>query len=267
MFGLEARHREEASMTAQQPFTFRVERSPKRVRVYLAGELVADTRGALLVWEHPYYPVYYLPARDIRAKLIPAGPAGTDGGGDAGLGAGELLDVAVDAATAAGAGRRYPAAPRAELRDAVRFDWNAMSEWLEEDEPVYVHARDPHTRIDILASSRHVRVELDGVTVAESRRPRILFETGLPPRHYLPLGDVRMDLFRPSGTQTSCPYKGTASYWSVDTGQNVHTDVVWIYRTPLPESQQVAGLACFYDEKVDVYLDGEHQRQPHTPFS
>lgn len=253
-------------MSAGTP-SFRVERSPKRIRVYLAGELVADSRGALLVWEHPYYPVYYLPARDIRAELIPAGPAGDDRASGAGLGSGELLNVKVAVATAEGGGRRYPDAPRAELRDAVRFDWNAMTEWLEEDEPVYVHARDPHTRIDILASSRHVRVELDGVTVAESRRSRILFETGLPPRYYLPLSDVRMDLLRPSGTQTSCPYKGTASYWSVDTGQRVHADVVWIYRAPLPESQKIAGLACFYDEHVDVYLDGEAQRRPQTPFS
>jgi uncharacterized protein (DUF427 family) len=112
-----------------------------------------------------------------------------------------------------------------------------------------------------------VRVEVDGVMVAESRQPRILFETGLPPRHYIPLTDVRMDLLRPSQTQTHCPYKGTASYWSVDTGHAVHPDIVWMYRAPLPESQKVAGLACFYDEKVDVYLDGELQARPATPFS
>jgi len=142
-----------------------------------------------------------------------------------------------------------------------------MSEWLEEDEPVYTHPRDPYKRVDILASSRHVRVEVDGVTVADSVRPHILFETGLPPRYYLPLPDVRTDLLRPSGTQTHCPYKGTASYWSVQTAQGLREDLVWIYRTPLPESQKVAGLACFYDEKVDVYLDGEPQPRPRTPFS
>jgi len=142
-----------------------------------------------------------------------------------------------------------------------------MSEWLEEDEPVYTHPRDPYTRVDILASSRHVRVELDGVTVADSHSPRILFETGLPPRYYLPLSDVRTELLRPSARQTSCPYKGTASYWSVETGKRVHTDVAWIYRTPLPESQKIAGLACFYDERVDVFVDGERQERPASPFS
>jgi uncharacterized protein (DUF427 family) len=170
-------------------------------------------------------------------------------------------------ATAAGAARRYPDSPIEELRGLVRFEWSAMDEWLEEDEPVYTHPRDPYSRVDILASSRHVRVVVDGVTLAESHQPRILFETGLPPRYYLPLTDVRLDLLRPSDRQTHCPYKGTADYWSVDVGGTVREDIVWIYRTPLPESQKVAGLACFYNEKVDLYIDGELQERPRTPFS
>ena len=249
-------------MTASAATAVQVETSPKRVRIYLSGELVADTRGALLVWEIPYYPVYYVPAADVGAELIPAGREQVPDLGEA-----EILHVKVATATAERAARRYPDSPVPQLRDAVRFTWSAMSEWLEEDEPVYVHARDPHKRVDILASSRQVRIEIDGVTVADSRQPRILFETGLPPRYYLPLADVRMDLLRPSATATSCPYKGTAAYWSVDTGQDLHADVVWIYRAPLPESQKIAGLACFYNEKVSLYLDGELQPQPQTPFS
>ena len=103
--------------------------------------------------------------------------------------------------------------------------------------------------------------------VADSSRPHILFETGLPPRYYLPLSDIRTDLLRPSGTQTHCPYKGTASYWSVQAGQDLHQDLVSMYRTPLPESQKIAGLACFYNEKVDLYVDGDLQRRPRTQFS
>jgi uncharacterized protein (DUF427 family) len=241
----------------------RVEHSRKRVRILLAGELVADTTAPLLVWEVPYYPTYYVPAGDVTAKLIPAGDAD-----DKRLGKAELFTVQVPGgATADRAARKYPASPARQLHDAVRFEWSAMSEWLEEDEPVYTHARDPHTRVDILASSRHIRVEIDGITVADSRSPRILFETGLPPRYYLPLTDVRTDLLRPSDTQTHCPYKGTAGYWSVDTGHELHQDVVWIYRTPLPESQKVAGLAAFYDEKVDVFIDGTLQRRPQTKWS
>ena len=241
----------------------RVEHSRKRVRILLAGELVADTTSPLLVWEVPYYPTYYIPAADVRAKLVPYGADV-----DKVLGEAEILSVEVaGGATAVGGARRYPASPARQIHDAVRFDWGAMSEWLEEDEPVYTHPRDPRTRVDILASSRHVRVEIDGVTVADSTSPRILFETGLPPRYYLPLTDIRTEFLRASDSVSHCPYKGTAAYWSVDTGTNVHKDVVWIYRTPLPESQKVAGLAAFYDERVDVFVDGVHQRQPQTKWS
>jgi uncharacterized protein (DUF427 family) len=238
--------------------TVQVERGLKRVRAYLNGNIVADTYAPLLVWEIPYYPAYYIPMSDIKAEIIPSGLSEHQPR----LGDGEIMHVKTEAGVAEGAARRYPDSPVPELRDAVRLDWAAMSEWLEEDEPVYTHPRDPYKRVDILASSRRVRVEVDGVTVAESDQPRILFETGLPPRYYLPLAAVRMDLLRPSDTSTHCPYKGTAAYWSVQTDTRLHKDVVWIYRTPLPESQKIAGLACFYNERVDIYLDGEHQARP-----
>jgi uncharacterized protein (DUF427 family) len=235
----------------------------KRVRAYLGGELVVDTVRPLLVWEIPYYPSYYIPIADVRATLVPTG--GTEHSpsrGDA-----DLYDVKVSRATAEGAARRYPASPITDLRHAVRFDWEAMDEWLEEDEPVYTHPRDPHTRVDILASSRHVQVVVDGVTVADSHQPRVLFETGLPPRFYLPLTDIRLDLLTPSSTESHCPYKGTAKYWSLEVDGHRHEDFVWIYRSPLPESQKIAGLACFYNEKVDLYVDGELQERPRSPFS
>jgi uncharacterized protein (DUF427 family) len=250
-------------MSEKSRGSVRVEPGLKRVRAYLNGELVADTRKPFLVWEKPYYPTYYLPASDVSATLIPAGETEHSPS----RGNGEVLHVKVATATAERAALRYPDSPFEQLRDLVRLDWGAMSEWLEEDEPVYTHPRDPYHRVDILASSRHVRIEVDGVTVAETRQPRILFETGLPARHYMPLTDVRMDLLRPSATVTHCPYKGAAGYWSVDAGHGVREDLVWIYRMPLPESQKIAGLVCFYDEKVDVYLDGELQERPKTPFS
>lgn len=228
----------------------RVEPSPKRVRAYLAGRLVADTRRAALVWEIPWYPAYYIPADDVTASLTPAEEA-------------NLYNVEVDGAVAPAAARRFPDSPR--RRGLVRLEWGAMSAWLEEDEPVYTHPRDPHKRVDILASSRHVRIEAGGVTVAESSRPSILFETGLPPRYYLPLPDVRTDLLAPSDTVTHCPYKGTAAYWSLASGDA--KDIAWTYRSPLPESQKVAGLVCFYDEKAAVYLDGELQERPRTHFA
>ena len=191
-----------------------------------------------------------MPAADVRAELIPAGETEhSPSRGEA-----EICDVGGDGATAGAAARRYPDSPLEELRDLVRFDWEAMTEWLEEDEPVYTHPRDPYTRVDILASSRHVRVEVDGVTVADSRQPRILFETGLPPRYYLPLTDVRMDLLRPSATQTHCPYKGTASYWSVDTGQRAAPG----HRLDLPHA--AAGEP--EDRRAGLLLRREGRRLP-----
>jgi uncharacterized protein (DUF427 family) len=248
---------------ADKAGSVRIEQGPKRVRAYLDGHLVADTTRPFLVWEWPYYPTYYLPATDVRADLVPTGKTEhSPSRGD-----GEVYDVQVGGATAEAAALIYPDSPLEGLRSLVRLAWDSMSEWLEEDEPVYTHPRDPYKRVDILASSRHVRIEVDGVTVAESSQPRILFETGLPPRYYIPLTDVRIDLLRPSDTQTHCPYKGTASYWSVDTGAGVHEDIVWMYRAPLAESQKVAGLACLYNEKVDLYLDGDLQERPRTHFS
>ena len=241
----------------------RTEPGHKRVRAYLEGEPVVDTRSALLVWEVPYYPAYYVPLADVRAELVPTGETShSPSRGDA-----EVFDVKVSRGVAEKAALSYADSPLEALRGHVRLAWDGRLEWFEEDEPVFVHPKDPYKRVDILASSRHVQVEVDGVTVAESSQPRILFETGLPPRYYLPMTDVRLDLLRPSATTTQCPYKGTASYSSVEIDGHLTEDIVWHYPLPTPESQKIIGLACFYDEKVDVYLDGELQAKPKTPFS
>jgi len=209
------------------------------------------------------YPAYYIPAADIRATLTPTGKTEhSPSRGEA-----EVLDVVTGRGVASAGALRYPDSPIAELREAVRLEWSAMSEWLEEDEPVYTHPRDPYTRVDILASSRHVRVELDGVVLADSHSPRILFETHLPPRYYLPIADLRTELLIPSSTQTHCPYKGTATYWSMNVNGSMLEDFVWIYRSPLPESQKITGLACFYNEKVDLFIDDVPQERPHTHFA
>lgn len=241
----------------------RIEQSAKRVRTYLGGKLVADTVRAFLVWEIPYYPAYYIPVSDIRAELVEDGPGEhSPSRGDA-----TTYTVKVDGTTAPGAATRYVDSPVEELRDLVKLEWSAMDSWFEEDEEVIVHPRSPYSRIDVLASSRHIRVEVDGVTVAESSSPRLLFETGLPVRYYLPKSHVRMDLLQPTDTQTACPYKGYAKYWSIRAGDQVHKDLAWSYATPLEESSKVAGLVCFYSEKVDIYVDGVKQERPKSPFS
>ncbi|WP_447006876.1 DUF427 domain-containing protein [Saccharothrix isguenensis] len=249
-------------MSAAERGRVRVEAGAKRVRAYLAGELVVDTTRPALVWEKPYYPTYYLPVEDFQAALVPTGEVKRSPS----RGDGQVHDVKTTRGVAAGAALRYPESPLEPLRDLVRLEWDAMDQWFEEDERVYVHPRDPHTRVDALRSSRHVRVEVGGVEVANSHRPVVLFETGLPARYYLPMTDVRLDLLRPTDLRTSCPYKGTAEYWSVVIGDDVHENVVWGYRTPLPESAPVAGLVAFYNEKVDTYVDGVLEDRPRTPF-
>jgi uncharacterized protein (DUF427 family) len=235
------------------PGSIRIEAAEKRVRTYLGGEPVADTTRPLLVWESPYYPTYYFPAADVRTELLEP-----DGGvkQSPGLGEARTFTVSSGAKQAPQAALRYEDSPVEQLREMIRFEWSAMDAWFEEDEEVFTHARDPHTRVDILASSREVRVEVDGVTVAQSMSPRLLFETGLPVRYYLPKPHVRMDLLELTETVTHCPYKGQAQAWSVRIGEHLHAKLAWSYPTPLPESGKIAGLIAFYDEKVDLFVDG-----------
>ena len=242
----------------------RTEPGAKRVRAYLGGEVVADTIHPVLVWEVPYYPAYYFPVGDVRTDLLePDGAvAHSPSRGD-----GQTYTVTAGGKRAPTAALRYTDSPIPELRDLIRLEWGAMDAWFEEDEEVFTHPRDPYTRIDILPSSRHVRIEIAGVTVAESSSPTLLFETGLPVRYYLPKTHVRLDLLTHTDSETHCPYKGQAEYWSVRTGDTVHEDIAWSYPTPLPESLGVAGHIAFYDEKVDVFVDGVRQERPHTKFS
>jgi uncharacterized protein (DUF427 family) len=241
----------------------RVEQGAKWVRAYLGGELVADTIRPLLVWEVPYYPTYYFPAADVRGELLQA-----DGAVDhsPSRGDGELLTVRAGGREARGAAVSYEDSPIEALRSTIKLQWQAMDAWFEEDEEVYTHARDPYSRVDILASSRHVRVEVAGVTVAESTNPRLLFETGLPVRYYLPKTHVRMQLMERSERVTHCPYKGQAESWAVRLGETLHENIAWCYPTPLPESQKIAGLLAFYNEKVDLFVSGELQERPSTHF-
>ncbi len=242
----------------------RIENGKKRVRTYLGGELVADTTRPVLVWEKPYYPVYYFPADDVKMDLLTETGETTrsPSRGDA-----SRFTVATTRAKAVGAAYRHLDSPVEELRELIAFDWDAMGSWFGEDEEVYVHARDPFTRVDILQSSRHVEVVIDGVKVADSTTPRLLFETGLPTRYYLPKTDVRMDLLEPTELHTDCPYKGTASYYDVVIDGNRHENVVWWYPFVAEESQRVAGFVSFYNEKLDIYIDGELEQKPKTMFS
>jgi uncharacterized protein (DUF427 family) len=228
----------------------------------LGGEYVADTTNPLLVWEVPYYPTYYFPEADVRIDLLVA-----TGETRRSPSRGEATQYVVKAGSAEGVAYAYHEPKIPELAGHYAFLWKTMDHWFEEEEEVYVHARDPYTRIDILPSSRRVRVEVDGVTVADSTNGAFLFETGLPVRYYLPKTDVRMNLLTPTETRTACPYKGEARYWSVTVNGKTFEDIVWGYDSPLPESFGIGGMVAFYNEKVDIYVDEVLQDRPKTKFS
>ena len=241
-----------------------IEDGPKRVRTYLGGELIADTKHLKLVWEVPYYPAYYFPREDVRMELLT--PSGNTQRSPS-RGNAHKFNIKVGDREVEDAAWHYPDSPVEELRDLIRFEWDAMDGWFEEDEEVYVHPHDPYTRIDVLHSSRHVEVEVNGVQIADTHCPILLFETRLPTRYYIPKLDVRMDLLTATNTVTGCAYKGFAKYWSVTAGGETFKDLAWSYKTPLAENVKVAGLIAFYNEHVDIIVDGERQARPKTKFS
>ena len=251
-------------MTTRSRGRVRVEEGRKRIRAYLGGEVVADTSRIKLVWEKPYYPTYYFPAADVNTNLL---VATGDTHRTPSRGESEIHTIKAGSGEALNAAHWYRDSPLEDINDHITFQWKAMDSWFEEDEQVYVHARDPYTRIDILQSSRHVEVFVGATKVADTHKPRLLFETGLPVRYYIPKTDLRLDLIRESATTTACPYKGTANYYSVEIDGDRTEDLVWWYQHPVHESAGIAGWVSFYNERVDIFVDGELEERPRTKFS
>ena len=241
-----------------------IELSPRRVRAYFHGELVADSERVLLVYESRRPPAYWFPLADVRTELLTRKDVGDEPDAEIVRWRIKVKDREVDNAAR---GYSHPTGDKAALADHVTFSWSAMDSWFEEDQEVFVHPRDPYTRVDVVESSRHVRVEIDGQVVAETRRPRLLYETGLPTRYYIPKQDVRMDLLEATTSSSRCPYKGVASYWSVRLGEKSYKDIVWSYPAPIPECPKIENLLSFYNEKVELYVDGRLQERPRSPFS
>jgi uncharacterized protein (DUF427 family) len=244
----------------------RIEPTPRRVRAVVANTTVADSRDVLLLLEPAHLPVYYFPLADVHTDLLEPTSKSTScpWKGDA-----SYWTVRVGEETRKNAvwGYQDPLPEAAAIKGHVAFYWNKVDAWFEEDDEVFVHPRSPYHRVDVLNSSRHVRVEIAGETVAETRRPRLLFETSLPTRYYIPRADVRMELLRPTDTTTQCPYKGEAVYWTATVGDTVAKDVVWSYPFPIPECPKIEQLLAFFNERVDLYVDGELQPRPKTPWS
>jgi uncharacterized protein (DUF427 family) len=244
----------------------RIERAERRIRGFFAGQLVVDSRDALRVFEPRRLPVYYFPTGELRMDLLKPTQHTLESGTESGT---LRWDLEVEGRVVQNAAWGFddPDGERAALRDHVAFYWNQMDSWFEEDDEVFVHPRDPYHRVDVLNSSRHVKVVVEGEVVAETRRPRLLFETGLPTRYYFSKLDVRLELLEPTDSVTACPYKGQARYWSVRVGDRVLKDLVWSYPTTIPECPKIENLLSFYNEKVDLYVDGELQVRPRTPWS
>ena len=233
------------------------EDSPRRIRALFAGETVVDSRHAKLLHEHGHLPVYYFPDEEIRTDLLEP----TDHHSRCPWkGEASYWSVRVRDRVSENAAWGYPDPPWTGYR---AFYWDKMDDWLEEDEPAIVHARDPYHRVDILDTSRHVKVAIRGEPVAETTRARVIFETGIPPRWYFPREDVRMELLEDSDTRTGCAYKGFASYWSV----GEEDDIAWCYPQPTRDFERIKGYVAFFNERVDLEVDGEEQERPVTQWS
>jgi uncharacterized protein (DUF427 family) len=227
------------------------------VRARVGGEFVVDSKRPLLVWEHEKYPTYFFPMKDVRLDwLEEAGQTDSRKFWKLIIDGRQMVERAA-----------YQYHNRPELEGYIALYWHKMDNWFEEEEEVFVHARDPYKRVDAMPSSRQVRVVVDGVTVAETERPVLLFETTLPTRYYIPAADFNMEYLTPTDSHTRCPYKGIASYWSVSAGDKVYKDLVWSYLDPIPECPKIKGLLSFYNEKVDLYVDGELQERPRSYWS
>jgi uncharacterized protein (DUF427 family) len=242
-----------------------VEPTPRRVRVEFAGQTVADSRHARLVCETGYLPSYYFPTGDVRTDLLEPS-ARVRRSPVLGLARSWSLRVGDRIADGAAFGWSDPPEGAPPVADLLTFDFDEMDAWYEENDQILGHPNDPYHRIDVRASDRHVRLSHRGIVLAESTRPWLLFETGGPPRYYLPAEDVRAELV-PSDLHSRCPYKGLAFYWSLRAGGELLPDLAWSYPDPLPEAVRVAGALALFDERLDLDVDGERQPRYETPWS
>jgi len=251
-----------ATITYEQLPGPKTESSERWVRVKLNDKTIADSKQPTLLLQYGpgMLPTYFFKENQVRMDLLE----------DAGQVDGkQFWHVKSGQIIAEQAAWRYIAVPGQlpGLHGLITFVWNRELSWFEEEEEVFVHARDPYKRVDVLPSSRHIQIKVNSQILADSKRPHLLFETHLPTRFYIPREDVNTDFLEPTEAHSRCPYKGLADYWSIKVGETVLENVVWSYPDPIPECPKIRDLMCFYNEKVDIYLDGELQPRPNTPWS
>jgi uncharacterized protein (DUF427 family) len=242
-----------------------IEQLQRRVRGVFGGETVVDSVKAKLLHESRYLAKWYFPAADVRMDLLSPTDRSTHCPykGDASYWTVRVGDREVE-----NVAWSYPqplpgAAP---VAGHLSFNFDDLDAWYEEDEQVFGHPRDPFSRIDVIDSSRHVRISLDGVPLADTTRSRVLLETGLPARWYIPADDVRTDELEPSPVTARCAYKGLSSFWSARIGDRLENVLAWTYRDPNHDALRVRNYVCFFNERVDIELDGVAQERPRTPW-
>ncbi|AQA05497.1 hypothetical protein BVC93_27495 [Mycobacterium sp. MS1601] len=240
-----------------------IEPVPRRVRGFVAGQVVFDTTNAKYLWENAFYPTYYVPIVDVRRELL----IDEDHQQNVQFGPSRLYSLSAGGRIQPSVVRMFDADGGGPAAGLASFEWDAI-EWYEEDEPIVGHPRNPYVRIDALRSHRHVTVALDSVLLAETHCPVLLFETGLPTRYYIDRSDLVMEHLQPSDSTSLCPYKGvTTQYWSAQTPAGVQPDVAWAYDYPLPEVAPIARMVGFFNEKLDITVDGVALARPRTHFA
>ncbi|KAI0031292.1 DUF427-domain-containing protein [Vararia minispora EC-137] len=242
-------------MSIPFPYAGYSEKCRKRVRVVYGGHTLVDTRRSRLVWEHVFYPVYYVPLDDVDEIFF------EHSGGNA---VADTYDIIAGGRRSVNAAQLFK---KGDMKGWLKIAPDKVDHWFEEDEEIYLHPKDPYKRVDVLQSSREVSIQVDGVEIARSTKARLMYETGLPVRTYIPKTDVHLEYLEPSDLISACPYKGVANYYNVRLPKGLTMDgLVWWYRNPNAECIDIKGYVAFYDERVDVFVDGVLVPRPRTRF-
>jgi uncharacterized protein (DUF427 family) len=233
------------------------------VRVQFNGEMIASSKHVQLLRESRHLPVYYFPQGDVRMDLLTPTETHTTCPYK-GLASYWSIKVGDRSATDLAWSYLEPLPGSEAIAGHIAFYWNKVDHWYEEDEEIFKHPRDPYHRVDAMRASRTVKVVADGKTLAETDHPVLLFETGLVTRYYIPPQDVNWDLLEATDTTSTCPYKGDAVYWKV---RGAERDIAWSYPRPVLECPSIRGLIAFFNERVDLVVDGQREERPVTPWS
>ena len=245
---------------AKQVWKF--EPTQRWIRGRLNGETIVDSKHAMLMIESPGEVDYYFPLAEVRLDLLKESDHTETSGY---RGTRKFWNLKLGDQVVENAAWSYePKEKRPDLDGYLAFSWQAMDHWYEEEEELFLHARNPYHRVDTVKSSRHVEVFVDGVKIADTTDPYLLFETSLPTRYYLPVEDVEKAYLRPTDAQSVCPYKGFASYYSVTVNGETYKDIAWTYPEPIPEAPKLKGTVAFWpekDQRIRIIVDGEAVRK------